>query len=482
MALESPREGGVKAAGLAHAWCGEVRGALEASMQKIAGVDGQGAGRRLARSLGRGSPGDVREAMALVTLTVGREMCRVGGARTMDPMIHGLLTNVFARPEFLGFLEPFIRGVCPKSYRLDSRTWVMTELVRTVLLYLYADSRLDGSRAGLARACQEALAVVARHEGMPRLARLLSRPAAMEAVSGREGAPAMERLVGMYHMVSEKHEAPRRRDAGALLRAYPSLASYVSAAGAGEALGLLPPLAVHLSVLCTADREEESRYEPRYDEDWLEWRSACETRFVACEGKNPLPALDAMICRRRGRGGWQDARWGGMLLTGSFDQAVAEMAAWEALSGMPGARLAASRRSTGTLRVDSGAAGCAVAIHAARNHLPFLGDTAYSTISPVLQRHHDHVARRVRGEILGAAARARRAGRGGDLAVVVVDDSLGSVGELGAAESAMRARGAPDAVIAMRGGRGGSARRLQRPSPRRGPRSGPSRGLLQDRL
>ena len=445
MALESPREKS-KGGGLALAWRAEVRGAARASAGGGGDVDGQGAGRRLAHSLGRGDADSVREAMALVARAVKWEICQGCSARTMDPVIHGLLTNVFVRPEFLGFLAQFMGGIYPKSNGRDARAWVMTELVRTVLLCLYADTRLDGERGALARACHEALSRVALHEGLPRLSKLLSGPAARGVASG----PPVVRLVGMYHMVSEKHEALPHEDAKRLLRAYPGLASYVDAGRAGRALELLPPLAVHLSVLCTARREKEHYYEPCYDEDWLEWRSACETRFVAREGKNPLPALDEMI-RRRGKSP-QDARWREALLTGSFDQAVAEMAAWEALAGIPGARLVGARGTTDTARLDAGGAGCAVAIHAARNHLPFLGDTAYSTISPITQRHHGHVARRVRGEVLAAAARARRAARGGEPAIVVMDDSLGSVSELGAAESAMREAGAPDAVIVMRNG------------------------------
>lgn len=446
-AREAGRGGGA-GAGLAQAWCAEVRGELEASMRRTADVDGMGAARRLALSLERGGPGGVRGAMARVTRTVREEIHGVGRGHVMDPMIHGLLANVFARPGFIGFLAPFIRDVYPKIYGLDSRAGTITELVRTVLLYLYADARLDGGRAGLVRACHGALAKLASRDGMPQLARLLSGPAAGPAAPG--SWQAVERLVYIYHMVSEKHEAVRRADVGDTLRPYPSLAPYVGIGRAGGALARLPPLAAHLAVCRTVGRLGEDRHEPGVDERWVEWRRACGARFVACEGKNPLPALDAMI-RRRGRSP-QDARWGEMLLTGSFDQAVAEMAAWEALAGIPGARIAAARGATGTVRLDSGGAGCAVAIHAAKNHLPFLADTLYSTTSPMLQRHHDHVARRVRGEVLAAAARARRAGRGGDPAIVVVDDSLGSVGELGVAESAMRARGAPDAVIVMRGG------------------------------
>jgi len=441
--------GGAEAPRLARGWSAELAGMLKASSEGAVRTDAVGASRRLARSLEGGSAGEAGEALDHVAGAVAEAVGRIGDGYVMGPMIHRLVVDVYSRPRNLGRLAPFLKTAYSKDIKThDVRADVMIEAVRTVLLYLYADARLDGELPGLARACYDTLARIASKEGPARLAGLLSRPATREAILGP--GPAVERLVYIYHMVSEKHEAVRRGDVGDLLYPYPGLASYVGVGKIRGALPALPPLAVHLAVLVTKNRLDDNHYEPGRDEGWMDWRTGCDARFVACEGRDPLNALDRLI-RRRSQSP-QDACWRGALLTGSFDQAVAEMAAWGALAGIPGARIVAARGATDTVRLDSGGAGCAVAIHAARNHLPFLADTLYSTISPVLQRHHDHVARRVRGEVLAAAARARRAGRGGDLAVVVVDDSLGSVGELGAAESAMRARGAPDAVIAMRGG------------------------------
>lgn len=441
--------GGAAVPGLAAGWDAELAGMLKASSEGAVRMDAVGAARRLARSLERGGADEAGEALDYVAGAVAEAVGGAGDGHVMGPMIHRLVVDVYSQPRNLGRLAPFLRTAYSKDIKThDVGADVMIEAVRTILLYLYAGALLDGERSGLAHACYDTLARIASREGPARLAGLLSRPATREAILG--SGSAVERLVYIYHMVSEKHEAVRRGDVGDLLYPYPGLASYVGVGRIRGALARLPPLAVHLAVLVTTDRLDDNHYEPGRDEGWMDWRIGCEARFVACEGHDPLNALDMMI-RRRGQSP-QDACWKGALLTGSFDQAVAEMVAWEALAGIPRARIVAVRGVTDTVRIDSGEASCAVAIHAARNHLPFLGDMLYSTISPVLQRHHDHVARRVRGEVLEAAARARRARRGGDLAIVVVDDSLGSVGELGAVESAMRARGAPDAVIAMRGG------------------------------
>lgn len=452
-ALEGRLEprGGARVPGAAREWSSELAGMLKASSEGAVRADAVGATRRLAEALEGAGAAEAGKALDYVAGAVAEAVGGIGDECVMGPMIHRLVVDVYAHPANLGRLAPFLRTAYSKSIKThDVRADVMIGAARTVLLYLYADSRLDGERARLVGACYDTLAKIARKGGPARLASLLSRPATRGAILGP--GPAVERLVSIYHMVSERHEAVRCGDVGDLLYLYPSLASYVGIREVCGALAGLPPLAVHLSVLATVDRLDESLHEPRQDEDWMGRRSGCDARFVAREGHNPLPALDAMIRRRRWREGPQDARWREALLTGSFDQAVAEMAAWEALGRIPGSRLGESRLATDTLRLEAGTTGCTVAVHAARNHLPFLGDTLYSSIRPITQRHHDHVARRVRGEVLAAAARARGAMRGGDLALVIVDDSLGSVGELGAAESAMREAGAPDAVIVMRGG------------------------------